>query len=107
MLIFLYSIYFHFMKFIFTILVSVCQISIAVLFFYLVRRKRESIGYIVGKTWGKTVLFLSFIKIKKEIAPLGDLNKNYGLHRRGRRVVREWRGITCGDPLQGNPAPIK
>lgn len=77
MLIFLYSLYFHFMKCVFSILVSVCQILVVVLFFYLVRKKRESIGHKVGKTWGKIVLFLSFIKVKKDIAPLPDSDANY------------------------------
>lgn len=73
----IYSLYFHFIKMIATILFSSAIVIATLSFFGFFRKTAELIGYYIGKGWGKTILFLSFVKIHKEILTQIPPDKKY------------------------------
>lgn len=74
---FLYSLYFHLTKNLVTTFYST-MICLSLLFiWFLPKRIRESVGYRIGRSWGKVMLFVSGIKVKVSHAPGLEPGKHY------------------------------
>jgi len=76
-LIFFYSIYFHFIKILSTVFFSSAILFVTFITFFLSKEKKEYLGYTIGRSWGKTILKITGIKIKTNINFSPEEGKNY------------------------------
>ncbi len=74
---FFYSIYFHLVKAIIAFLSSSIYGVLIILLFFIGKKRIETIGYYVGKTWANLTLFMSGIRIKSEVLDNLDADKHY------------------------------
>lgn len=74
---FLYSCYFHLIKLFITILFSSTIILSSFLMIFFPLRMRESVGYYIGKYWGKMILWASFVRVQRNYLATLDPTQKY------------------------------